>query len=414
MCCWVQLALNHFFGHVFYALSSVSNEYIARSDLGFEVSGFAILGLTVGVVAHDILLRLTHRSNAKPSHAAIQLSTVNSIGSFALSIGVCFYLIGLSGAYSLLPSSTSVFSASVQLFLGGLCLKWWALWHLGRKRAAWLWVATMLWYPLLTTLGIGFIGMGVAGIITLASYLFSTIRIRWWWAVVSPVVIYFGLSVWVTYAAFRGEFREHVSSDRSLNMRAELFYDGMVNEWKWADFNDPPQLLAIERLDQNIMIGESVRYLESGQGRFGHGETLEEAVTALVPRLFWPDKPVFSGGSGLVSRYTGLRFAEGTSFGIGPVMELYVNFGRPAVLLGFVVFGLFVSTLDRLARVGLERRSLTGFLLPFCVGHVAMNAMNSFAETLPAVIGASLLVYLAHVLYTAYQRMSARLAGAAP
>ncbi len=46
-----------------------------------------------------------------------------------------------------------------------------------------------------------------------------------------------------------------------------------------------------------------------------------------IPRALWPNKPVVGGSGDLVSTYTGIRFADGTSVGIGQVLESFVNFG---------------------------------------------------------------------------------------
>jgi hypothetical protein len=337
-------------------------------------------------------------------HRPSQLAHLNRLGSFALGFGVFCYALGLTGVYQLLPSSTAVFSASSQLFFAGLCMKWWALRKLGRWREAWLWAGTSLVYPLVTTLVGGFIGFGVTGLMIIGCFVAPAVRGRWAWILLSPVIVYLGLSVWVTYAATRTELREQIKDRVSFGTRFNVLYDGMVNRWTWIDLNDPPQLLNLERLNQNILIGDSVRYLETGQGLPGHGETFEDAVIALVPRILWPDKPVYGGGGGLVTRYTGVQFAEGTAVGIGQVMELYVNFGRPAVLVGFVLLGLLVTHLDRQASRGLMNGSGQRFLLTFCLGHAATAVLGSFSETLPALIGVIILVAVTVQLFTAADR----------
>lgn len=414
LCYWAQLALNHLFGHMCYTLSDSADAYLARSRIGFEVTGYAAVGLIVGVLAHDLLTWLQSptglRTHAASPLTAGQLARLNRLGGFALGFGVFCYALGLTGVYRLLPSSTAVFSASSQLFFAGLCMKWWALRKLGRWRQAWLWAGTSLLYPFITTLVGGFIGFGVTGLIILGSFVAPAIRGRWVWITLSPVIVYLGLSVWVTYAATRTELREQIKVGVALSARLNVLYDGMVNRWTWIDLNDPPQLLALERLNQNILIGDSVRYLESGQGLPGYGETFEDAVIALVPRILWPDKPAFGGSGDLVARYTGVVFAEGTSVGIGQVMELYVNFGRPAVFAGFVLLGLLVTQLDRQATRGLTTGSGQRFLLTFCLGHAATAGLGSFSETLPALIGVVVLVAVTVQLFTAADR-SGLLAG---
>lgn len=396
LCYWAQLALNHLFGHLCYTLSDSADAYLVRSRIGFEVTGYAVIGLIAGVVGHDLVVWLTAPATPQVRAAAPlgpgPLARLNRLGSYALGFGVFCYALGLTGVYRLLPSSSAVFSASAYLIFAGLCMKWWALRKLGRPRAAWLWAAASLLYPFVTTLVGGFIGFGVTGVMIIGCFVAPAVRGRWAWLLLSPAVVYLGLSVWVTYAATRTELREQVWGGQSFSARFIVLYDGMVNRWTWIDLNDPPQLLNLERLNQNSLIGDSVRYLENGQGLPAHGETLVDAVLALVPRILWPDKPAFGGSGDLVTRYTGVTFAEGTAVGIGQVMELYVNFGRPAVLVGFVVLGALVAHLDRLAMVSLDRGSGARFLFAFCLGHTAMNVIGCFSETLPALIGGCVLV----------------------
>jgi hypothetical protein len=403
LCYWAQLALNHLFGHLCYTLSDAADAYIARSRVGFEVTGYAVVGLIAGVLAHDLVTWLQSptglRTRAGPPLTPVQLARLNRLGGFTLGFGVFCYALGLTGVYRLLPSSTAVFSASSQLFFAGLCMKWWALREIGRWREAWLWAGTSLLYPFVTTLVGGFIGFGVTGLMILGCFVAPAVRGRWAWITLSPVIVYLGLSVWVTYAATRTELREQIKVGVAFSARFNVLYDGMVNRWTWIDLNDPPQLLNLERLNQNILIGDSVRFLETGQGLPGYGETFEDAVIALVPRILWPDKPAFGGGGNLVSRYTGVQFAEGTAVGIGQVMELYVNFGRPAVLAGFFLMGVLVTHLDGRAMVGLRLGLGAKFLFAFCLGHTALNVIGCFSETLPALIGVGVLVAITLQLF---------------
>ncbi|MEO2091446.1 MAG: hypothetical protein ABGY75_18465, partial [Gemmataceae bacterium] len=55
LCYWAQLALNHLFGHLCYTLSDAADAYIVRSRIGFEVTGYAVVGLIAGVVTHDLV-----------------------------------------------------------------------------------------------------------------------------------------------------------------------------------------------------------------------------------------------------------------------------------------------------------------------------------------------------------------------
>jgi len=417
ICFWLQLAMNHLFGHIFYSLSDVADKYIVQSRLGFEVSGHALLGLSVGILTFDLFLSSPITSKiARPpvtrAESLARLARVNRLGGLAFGFGVGLYLLGLTGVYQLIPSSTAIFSAASTLFISGLCVKWWTLTRLGRSREGRLWAAGIIVYPLFTVLVSGFIGFGVLGLLIVACFVAPAVptRSKWVWFALSPVVLYVGLSVWVTYAASRTEVRDQVWGGQSTFSRVEVLYDGMVNGWAWVDPNDPKQLLAVERLNQNVLIGESVLYLEFGRGEFGSGQTFIDAAVALVPRVLWAHKPAFGGSGGLVSRYTGLRFAEGTSVGIGQIMEMYVNFGRPAVFGGFLLIGFVIAYFDRRAFQCLESGEAKSFFVFFGLGLTLQNVIGNFSETLPALVGVVVLVYILTAITERWIDPRARLA----
>ena len=71
----------------------------------------------------------------------------------------------------------------------------------------------------------------------------------------------------------------------------------------------------------------------------------------MVPRILWPEKPVSAGSPAIVSEMTGLHLSPTTSFGVGNVMELQINFGIPGVVLGFFGLGWLLGMLDFKAAV---------------------------------------------------------------
>jgi hypothetical protein len=93
----------------------------------------------------------------------------------------------------------------------------------------------------------------------------------------------------------------------------------------------------------------------------------------------------------MVTRYTGLYFPNGTSVGMGPVMELYINFGSPGVVIGFFALGLLVASLEQRAWQGLLEDDWERFALSFTVGISFLQVGGSFAEMV-GTAGASLVL----------------------
>jgi hypothetical protein len=150
---------------------------------------------------------------------------------------------------------------------------------------------------------------------------------------------------------------------------------------EWFDVNDIEHLRRIDgRLNQNALLGAAVDGIDSGAVPLAYGATLRDAALALIPRALWPSKPVVAGSGDLVATYTGLFFAEGTSVGIGHVMEWYVNFGVVGVALGFVIIGAVTVYVDRAAAMWLHRGDISRFALWFMPGMSLLQVGGSFVE----------------------------------
>ena len=61
------------------------------------------------------------------------------------------------------------------------------------------------------------------------------------------------------------------------------------------------------RLNQNYFVGLAARRIQEDQVGYLYGRTIWEGVEALVPRVLWPDKPVFGGSGDIVADMTGLH-----------------------------------------------------------------------------------------------------------
>jgi hypothetical protein len=137
----------------------------------------------------------------------------------------------------------------------------------------------------------------------------------------------------------------------------------------------------------------AARRIEQGRVTYLEGESVWEGLQALVPRAFWPNKPVFAGSPQIVSKMTGLRLSPQSSFGVGNVMEFQINFGTPGVVVGFLILGWLIGMLDRKAAIA-ERRGELGkvilFFLP-CVALIQPNGslVELFSGSAAALVGAS-------------------------
>jgi hypothetical protein len=86
------------------------------------------------------------------------------------------------------------------------------------------------------------------------------------------------------------------------------------------------------------------------------------------------------GGSNMVSEYTGIAFAEGTSVGVGHVLEFYINFGTIGVFFGFLIFGVIITLFDFYAARCLLQGNWKDFSLFYLPGLAFLQVGGYFVE----------------------------------
>jgi hypothetical protein len=154
-----------------------------------------------------------------------------------------------------------------------------------------------------------------------------------------------------------------------------------VRDFEWIDLNDRQQLTALDtRLNQNYFVGLAARRIDQGQVTYLYGESVWEGLLAVVPRILWPEKPVFAGSPRIVAKMTGLRLNPKTSFGVGNVMEFQINFGYPGVVTGFLILGYLIGKLDLNAAVAENRGDMGALILYFLPAVALIDPQGSIVE----------------------------------
>jgi hypothetical protein len=99
------------------------------------------------------------------------------------------------------------------------------------------------------------------------------------------------------------------------------------------------------RIDYSHLLAAAISHTPRVQP-FAEGQTIfQHALVALVPRFLWRDKPLETGGSEYVSRYTGIPFQQ-VSVGTNYLFEFYINFGKLGGIIGLGIMGLLCGLLD--------------------------------------------------------------------
>ncbi len=357
---------------------------------GLRLATIATLALAAG---SEVIAWGSRHTRLAPGVAGVPTPIDSRLVNLYFVTGALLYLVVMPFAASL-PSLTAFVSTGSVLVVLGMALHCWNAWITGHRRRFWCWIAVSAAWPFVTVLSEGFLGYGFGFMLMVVTFVASFYRPRWQVVAAGVLLAYAGLSVYVTYMRDRVAIREVVWNQGALLDRATSVA-ASVQSIELFDFRNPDHLHRVEdRLNQDWLVGAASYYLEGRPTEFAHGATLMAAVAAVIPRALWPDKPVIGGSGDLVATYTGLRFADGTSVGVGQVMEAYVNFGTDGVVVVFFLIGAIIMLIDRWAAYRLSCGDGNGFAVWYLPGLCALQIGGSLSEVTSAAAASFAMAFL--------------------
>jgi hypothetical protein len=383
----VSLATNYWIAAAIYLLPSYSNFNPDVVTTGFRVSAFAVIAFGLGsLLLAPALRRLFEAGRARGVQRLPDLRLAHAYMAIGLTcVLVLFPIVGR------IPTINAIVIQGLGLVIVGLALGCWYTWH-RRSPAFVLWLLATISLPFLTVVLQGFLGYGTAAATAVLALIAAFYRPRWATFLVGLILAYVGLSVYVTYMRDRVAIRDA----EGLGARSQRVNLTLAN----FEFFDPSNQQHLERIDvrlnQNYLVGAAAANLDAGLTQYSYGQTLSDGLLSLVPRAIWPSKPLVAGSGDLVSRYTGLVFAQGTAIGIGSIMEAYISFGTVGVVVGFLLFGAALATVDRVAGQRLQRGDWLGFVGWFLPGLslLLVGSLSSVVE-ITSSVGAAMVMALA-------------------
>jgi hypothetical protein len=358
----LSLALLHWLAATLYLLPWYINHDPNVVALGLEQSTYAVLGFGVGSL---LLAPMLARSAARLSRTARGATEPLLIRKYTVVGLVAFF--GLVPLVGRIPTVSAIAVQGWNLLVVSLSLTSWLAWLAKRHRTFARALIVALCLPLVTVVTAGFIGYGMAAATAILAFVGNFYRPRWRLVVAALAISYVGLSLYVTYMRDREAIRAVVWSGQPISARLERI-QLTLSTFEWFDAHNRDHLVRIDdRLNQNLLVGAAVQYVDAGLAHFAYGATLYQGFIAVIPRAVWPTKPIVGGSGTLVTQYTGIQFAEGTAVGIGHVMEAYISFGTVGVVVGFIMLGILVGVIDGAAGKRLwvgDMRGVVMWLLP--------------------------------------------------
>lgn len=337
---WVlNLFIINGFPGLLFALPGDWSPPLALVQGGLEVATIAMAALAGGVLTSLALIGGE--------------GTTSGTGVPSATVGGRLILWGV-GAYAILftfgqvPSVTAVVSGGAMCLPLGIAIRIDSDLKAGRASVIG-WVGLLALAPLATATTLGFMGAGAVAALAVGCILVGILRRRTQVLLFAPIVGYGALSLFVTYQRDRTEIRSVVWGGGRAGERVEKVWETMKDFELFDPTKREHRYRVDERLNQLSYVGLVRENLELGLVELAHGETLADALVALIPRALWREKPIRGGSGNVVATYTGLAFAEGTSVGATQVFEAYINFGRAGVIGVFFALGFLVSVADRRA-----------------------------------------------------------------
>lgn len=330
---------------------------------GLRLSAIAAVCFLVGLLAFQRRNPQVRRCLAAPARAFDSSAPNPRFWRFCLVAGLVFAF--LASPLLAIPSIGAVVATGSAIWMLGALLAYrWFTRHQQQQLPGW--VGASLIYPVLTLFLGGFLSYGTSGLINALSVLLVTGRRFWRVLLAYGFTLVFALSVFTAYFQNRTAIRDAVWGGASLEQRLDSA-SGVIRDFHIFDpYADADITATDQRLNQNYFAGLAALRIQTGQSKLLQGRTVGDALIAVIPRALWQDKPVAAGSGTLVSEATSLILNEATSFGVGNVMEAYINFGLVGVLLFFILFGYGLAWLDFTAfmaeRAGNIRLLLSAFL----------------------------------------------------
>lgn len=310
---------------------------------------------------------------------------------------ICVY--GLAPLYNI-PSFNAVGEKGGAIWILGVLLGLRNAFEQYDFKRIFLWAGALMVFPSIMLLFGAFLGFGAVPVVIVCSALAVSARSGWRVALAVVVFTYMSLTIFVNYFEHRTELRDEVWGGAPLEMRIDTVVDTFTNLQLFDPYNRQHLVDLDKRLNQNYFVGLAARRIERGQAEYLKGKSLWEGLLALVPRVFWPEKPVYGGSPEIVSKMTGLHFNSRTSIGVGNVMELQINFGYPGIVVGFFVLGWAIGKLDLKAAIADREGDLSTVILCFlpCVAVIQPN--GSIVEITGGPAAALVAAYLWGRLWT--------------
>ncbi len=396
----LTFSVGYWFGGYIHSLPwyEPSSTYIMRREVDVEYLSrafFVCLSALCAFVFGNIILfrHFNKRTKFLGNTRSKETSAENQKLPQKFILIAIFFNLVLGPFLAHIPSLGSIAQAGWIILPTGICLLIWKRSILRQRRIQFIALIcfSIITLPVFTMVATGFLGFGVRAALIITIFSFVFYKPRWHLVLLFVIGTYVGISFFIAYSGQKDELREAAWIEQSTGTAVTQVGE-MLRNFEWLDLRNSAHLTPVDiRLCETLfMISRSMERLDLGYVEYGKGENLYGSLVAFVPRILWPNKPIISGGSEFVTKYTGIQFSKSTSIASGSVLEMYVNGGIVIVVIGFMAMGVFLAFLDYRAAHYLKSGDWKNFLVFFSTGSPFLNNESGLAM----IIGSSFTAFL--------------------
>ncbi len=208
--------------------------------------------------------------------------------------------------------------------------------------------------------------------------------------------------------SIKAEYREKtwdtgMVRNSNVSFFGELLGERITNP---STIFEPKRLFGMAlRSNQGALIAKTMNYVPKYEP-FANGETIFMAVvSAFVPRVFWPDKPM-SGGKAMIVRFLGAPDNLEYSYNLSPIGEAYVNFGRLGGILFMLLYGLFYNYIFLLIlKWSIKTPTLVLWLPVFFIGPISSMETDVLAGV-NSLVKAFLFAWIVYKCYRVFFKIN--------
>lgn len=226
--------------------------------------------------------------------------------------------------------------------------------------------------------------------LTIFSFFFLGKRVRLW---KKTLWLTIGCFFLLTLQLVKPAYRKITWDGNYHGNKALLFIDlaqEQVSDLNWQSVNSFFPVFV--RTNQGFNVSLVMRRIPNLQ-RYDNGNRLMLSfAAALIPRVFWPDKPE-AGGRFNMKYYAGVEI-KGWSTNVGPLGEAYGSFGRGGGIIFMIFLGWFIRLVYRVIYVLARNVPLLLLWIPVLFYQVTYSAESDTLQIFNSLFKSALFIWI--------------------